>query len=241
MKVLVVFGTRPEAIKLAPVIQELERRAEDARIRTVVCVTAQHRQMLDQVLELFEISPQYDLDLMGQNHTPTRIASTALAALEPILQCEKPDWVVVQGDTTTVAAVSLSAFYAQTRVAHVEAGLRTHDKWQPFPEEINRRIATAIADLHLAPTSRARQNLLQEGVPEQQIVITGNPVIDALHQAARKPNTIRFSGNLVKGPFLFLRWTKAFWCKFANIRRTADGRFRGERSQKVGNLLKKYW
>ena len=189
MKALVVFGTRPEAIKLAPVIQELRRRAKDTDLRTVVCVTAQHRQMLDQVLGVFGISPDYDLNLMEENQTPAQVASSALVSLEPILQQEQPDWVVTQGDTTTVAAVSLAAFYSRTKVAHVEAGLRTHVKWQPFPEEMNRRVASAIADLHLAPTQRAKRNLLREGVSEQSIVVTGNPVIDAMHQVLAQPTT----------------------------------------------------
>ena len=190
MKVLTVFGTRPEAIKLAPVIRELQRRSAD-RIQSVVCVTAQHRQMLDQVLQLFRIVPDYDLEVMKDNQTPAQVASAVLARLEPILQAERPDWVVVQGDTTTVVAAALAAFYARARVGHVEAGLRTYDKWQPFPEEINRRVASAIADLHFAPTERSRQNLLREGVPNDQVLVTGNPVIDALHWAAAQPFDLR--------------------------------------------------
>jgi len=161
MKVLVVFGTRPEAIKLAPVIRALresvQARSRDLAVR--VCVTAQHREMLDQVLRLFKIVPDYDLNLMEENQTPTQVASSVLSRLEPILLNERPDWVLVQGDTTTVAAASLAAFYAHAKVGHVEAGLRTGDKWQPFPEEINRRVAGSIADLHFAPTQRSRQNL----------------------------------------------------------------------------------
>jgi UDP-N-acetylglucosamine 2-epimerase (non-hydrolysing) len=187
LKVLTVFGTRPEAIKLAPVILELQRKSAASNLRSLVCVTAQHRQMLDQVLRLFGIVPDYDLNLMEENQSPTRVASSVLARLEPILQTEKPDWVLVQGDTTTVAAASLAAFYAKVKVGHVEAGLRTYDKWQPFPEEINRRVAGAIADLHFAPTERSRQNLLREGVPNLQILVTGNPVIDALHWVTSLP------------------------------------------------------
>ena len=192
MKVLTVFGTRPEAIKLAPVIRELQKRSHVdtlsvQRVAVKVCVTAQHRQMLDQVLRLFEITPDYDLNVMEDNQSPTQVASAVLARLEPILQEEQPDWMLVQGDTTTVTAASLAAFYAQVKVGHVEAGLRTHDKWQPFPEEINRRVAGAIADLHFAPTEGARQNLLCEGVPNDHIVVTGNPVIDALHWVAAQP------------------------------------------------------
>ena len=186
MKVLAIFGTRPEAIKLAPVIKELGRRAKSTALDTVVCVTAQHRQMLDQVLDLFEVSVDYDLDIMGEDQTPTRVASDALSSLEPVLQKERPDWVLVQGDTTTVVAASLAAFYAKTCVAHVEAGLRTQDKWLPFPEETNRRIAGVIADLHLAPTPWAQRNLIQEGVPADRVLVTGNPVIDALFQVVEQ-------------------------------------------------------
>ena len=187
MKVLVVFGTRPEAIKLAPVIRELARRAEESDLNTVVCVTGQHREMLDQVLGLFAIKADHDLDLMEDAQTPTRVASTVLSSIEPIMQRERPDWVVVQGDTTTVAAVSIAAFYARVKVAHVEAGLRTHNKKHPFPEEANRRIASVVADLHCAPTGLARDNLLREGVAAQSIVVTGNPVIDALYEIVDLP------------------------------------------------------
>ncbi len=201
MKVLLVFGTRPEAIKLAPVIRELKRRriqregspagaALPGGTPTVrVCVTAQHREMLDQVLQLFGITPDHDLRVMESNQTPTQVASAVLARVEPILAAERPDWVVVQGDTTTVATAALAAFYARVRVAHVEAGLRTQDKWRPFPEEMNRRVAGVLADLHLAATEGARRNLLAEGVPPDRILVTGNPVIDALQWAAALPPT----------------------------------------------------
>jgi len=185
MKVPVVFGTRPEAIKMAPVIRELKKYPDKVECKN--CVTAQHREMLDQVLRLFNIEPDYDLKIMENNQTPTKVASAVLSRLEPILKDEKPDWVLVQGDTTTVAAASLAAFYARAKVGHVEAGLRTYDKWQPFPEEINRKIAGVIADLHFAPTERSCQNLQKEGVPRENIVITGNPVIDALYWAASMP------------------------------------------------------
>jgi UDP-N-acetylglucosamine 2-epimerase (non-hydrolysing) len=185
LKVLSVFGTRPEAIKLAPVIRELGRRTN--RIVSKVCVTAQHRQMLDQVLDLFGIVPDHDLDLMTEDQTPCQVASAALSRLEPILKNERPDWVLVQGDTTTVAAASLAAYYSRIPVGHVEAGLRTHNKWSPFPEELNRRVASVAADLHFAPTERARQTLLREGVLGDRILVTGNPVIDALHWAAVQP------------------------------------------------------
>lgn len=197
VKVLTIFGTRPEAIKMAPVIRELQRRSDGSDLESLVCVTAQHRQMLDQVLHLFGIGPDYDLNLMEKNQTPTQVASAVLAQLEPILKKERPDWVLVQGDTTTVAAASLAAFYAGAKVGHVEAGLRTHNKWQPFPEEINRRVAGVIADLHFAPTKRARDNLLREGVPEKQIIVTGNPVIDALNWVAEQPPTSEVSESLM--------------------------------------------
>lgn len=198
MKILTIFGTRPEAIKLAPVIHELRRRSADGGLQSLVCVTAQHRQMLDQVLYLFDIRPDYDLNLMEENQTPTQVASVVLARLETIIKKEQPDWVIVQGDTTTVAAASLAAFYSRVKVGHVEAGLRTYDKWQPFPEEINRRIAGVIADLHFAPTERAKENLLREGVPEKRVIVTGNPVIDALHLVATLPPTCEIS-DFLKG------------------------------------------
>jgi len=143
--------------------------------------------MLDQVLCLFGVTPDHDLNVMRENQTPTQVAAAVLARLELILRAEQPDWVLVQGDTTTVAAASLAAFYARVKVGHVEAGLRTHDKWRPFPEEINRRVVGVIADLHFAPTEQARQNLLREGVPGEHIIVTGNPVIDALHWVTNQP------------------------------------------------------
>jgi len=184
-KILCVFGTRPEAIKMAPVIRALAARAD--RLACSVCVTAQHRHMLDQVLKLFGITPDYDLNLMEDGQTPSQVASAVLRRLDPILRRERPDWVLVQGDTTTVAAASIAAFYAGVAVGHVEAGLRTHNKWSPFPEEINRRLAGVIADFHFAPTREAAQTLLHEGVPGDKILVTGNTVIDALHWAAAQP------------------------------------------------------
>jgi len=185
LKVLSIFGTRPEAIKMAPVIKGLERFSD--QIISRVCVTAQHRQMLDQVLELFQIVPDYDLNIMQEAQSPTLVAATVLAKLEPILRAERPDWVLLQGDTTTVMAASMAAFYAQVKVGHVEAGLRTFDKTQPFPEEVNRRVAGVVADLHFVPTVKARNNLLRENVPAETILLTGNPVIDALHTVRRMP------------------------------------------------------
>jgi UDP-N-acetylglucosamine 2-epimerase (non-hydrolysing) len=180
LKVLTIIGTRPEAIKMAPVIKELGRH--EGRIRSRVCSTAQHREMLDQILALFRIVPDYDLDLMRGAHTCTQVASAALARLEPVLEAERPDWILVQGDTTTVMAAAIAAFYARVRVGHVEAGLRTYDPRQPFPEEGNRRVASCLAHLHFAPTENARENLLRENVPPERVLVTGNPVVDALRE-----------------------------------------------------------
>ncbi len=187
--ILSIFGTRPEAIKMAPVIRELARHSD--RIVSKVCVTAQHRQMLDQVLELFGIVPDFDLNLMAENQTPSQVAAAALTRLEPILKDVRPDWVPVQGDTTTVAAASLAAFLARAKVGHVEAGLRTYDKWSPFPEEVMRRIAGVIADLHFTPTEQSRQNLLREGTAPASVINTGNTVIDAVLWAAAQPFDLR--------------------------------------------------
>ena len=172
-----VLGTRPEAVKLAPVIKALQSHPE---IESSICITAQHREMLDQVLQVFDIHPDFDLDLMRPDQTLAELTAALFTHLDPILKEKKPDWVFVQGDTTTVMAASINAFYRQIKVGHVEAGLRTYDKWQPFPEEINRRIAGTVADLHFAPTALNKSNLIREGVPEERIVITGNPVIDAV-------------------------------------------------------------
>lgn len=185
LRVLSIFGTRPEAIKMAPVVRELERYPGEILSR--VCVTAQHRELLDEVLGLFGIRPDHDLDVMRPGQSPTSVAAAILRGLEPVLAVERPDWVLVQGDTTTAAIGSIAAFYAGARVAHVEAGLRSHDPREPFPEELNRRIAAVAADLHLAPTGGAAGNLLSEGVDPNAIFVTGNPVIDALHEANRMP------------------------------------------------------
>ena len=184
LKVLTIFGTRPEAIKMAPVIQALQRTPG---VEALVCITAQHRQMLDQVLEIFGITPDIDLDLMRPDQSLAELTAAIFTHLDPVLARLQPDWVLVQGDTTTVMAAALLAYYHRIRVGHVEAGLRTGDKWQPFPEEINRRVAGAVADLHFAPTEWARQNLRREGVPAEHIAVTGNPVIDALQQVAARP------------------------------------------------------
>ena len=177
MKVLSVFGTRPEAIKMAPIVRLLKRTSG---VETHVCVTAQHRRMLDQVLELFEIEPDYDLDLMRDNQSLAEISASIFNHLDPVLADFKPDWVLVVGDTTTVVTTSLLTYFRRIKLGHVEAGLRTHNKWHPFPEEINRRLATVIADLHFAPTEWSKANLLREGIDEKNILVTGNSVIDAL-------------------------------------------------------------
>lgn len=184
MKVLTVFGTRPEAIKMAPLVKKLN---EEPGIESILCVTAQHREMLDQVLELFELVPDHDLNIMKQNQTISQITSNVLMGLEEIFKKEKPDIVLVHGDTTTTFATSLAAFYQQIPVGHVEAGLRTYDKYSPYPEEMNRILTGHIADLHFAPTERNRRNLLNEAIPDSAIHITGNTVIDALLQVAGKP------------------------------------------------------
>jgi len=184
LRVLSVFGTRPEAIKMAPVVQQL---GGTPGVLSRVCITAQHRQMLDQVLDLFGLQPDYDLDLMQPDQPLNELTAAVFTGLEPVLRGFGPDWVLVQGDTTTVMAAGLSAYYHRVRVGHVEAGLRTGDKWQPFPEEINRKVLGAVADLHFAPTEWARGNLLREGVSEASIRVTGNPVIDALRQVLRQP------------------------------------------------------
>lgn len=177
MKTLTVFGTRPEAIKLAPVLQTLQRFP---KIESRVCVTAQHREMLDQVLKIFEIHPDYDLNLMRPNQSLYQLTADVLVAVESVIQKEKPNIVITQGDTTTAFVASLAAFYAQIKIARVEAGLRTFNKYSPFPEEINRLLADQLADLHFAPTERAKQNLLREGIALEKIFVTGNTVIDAL-------------------------------------------------------------
>ena len=178
VKVLTVFGTRPEAIKLAPVVRALEASAD---FESVVCVTGQHRAMLDQMLGFFGMDARHDLDVMQPDQTLSGLAARAIERLQPVLDAERPDWLIVQGDTTTAMAAALTAFYSRIRVAHVEAGLRTRDKRAPYPEEVNRRMIGAIADLHLAPTDIARAALLAEGEAEHAVVVTGNTGIDALY------------------------------------------------------------
>ncbi len=177
IKVLSVFGTRPEAIKMAPVIKALEK---SGRHQSVVCLTGQHRQMLDQMVNLFDLGVDYDLDIMEPNQTLSAITSKIIAELDKVIKKEKPDWLLVQGDTTSCFAAALAAFYNQVKIGHIEAGLRTYNLHSPFPEEANRQLVSRIADLHFAPTDVSTSNLLKEGVTEDKVKVTGNTVIDAL-------------------------------------------------------------
>jgi len=183
-KILIIFGTRPEAIKMAPLIKELKSNTNI--INTKICVSGQHREMLDQVLKLFEIIPDYDLNVMQKNQSLTDLTSKVLFGINSVLEEYDPNFVIVQGDTTTTFASSLAAYYRKIKVFHIEAGLRTKDIYLPWPEEINRRLTTRIASYHFAPTEQTRQNLLSEGVDDQRIIITGNTVIDALYFILKK-------------------------------------------------------
>jgi UDP-N-acetylglucosamine 2-epimerase (non-hydrolysing) len=182
--VLSVFGTRPEAIKMAPVIKELERHPK--YIRSVVCSVGQHRQMLDQVLQLFQIQPDHNLNLMQTDQSLSQLTASLFTGLDKVLTKVRPDWVLAQGDTTTVFVAAMEAFYHRTAFGHVEAGLRTGAKWQPFPEEVNRRVADIVADVYFAPTAVARQALLAERCPDSDIYVTGNTGIDAFHEMAAR-------------------------------------------------------
>ena len=177
IKVMTVFGTRPEAIKMAPLVKELKKRKE---VECIVCVTAQHREMLDQVLETFDIVPDYDLNIMKQGQTLTDITIRALKGLEEVIKEVKPNIVLVHGDTTTTFAGALAAFYNQTDIGHVEAGLRTYDKYSPYPEEMNRQMVSSLSDMNFAPTKLSANNLIKEGKKKENIFITGNTVIDAM-------------------------------------------------------------
>jgi UDP-N-acetylglucosamine 2-epimerase (non-hydrolysing) len=187
-KNLIVFGTRPEAIKMAPLVKEFLKNSD--KFETKVCVTAQHREMLDQVLDFFDITPDYDLDLMKPNQNLYSLTGDIINGLKPILEEFKPDFVFVHGDTTTTMATSIASFYSGAKVCHVEAGLRTHDKWSPFPEEVNRQVTGRIADYHFAPTQKSKENLLIENVKGENILITGNTVIDALLESVKIVDTI---------------------------------------------------
>ncbi len=184
MRVMSVFGTRPEAIKMAPLVKLL---AEDSQIESLLCVTAQHREMLDQVLSLFQLEPDFDLNIMKPNQTIGMITASVMEGMEQVLRKAKPDVVLVHGDTTTTFATALAAFYEKISVGHVEAGLRTFDKYSPYPEEMNRMLTGRLADYHFAPTERNRQNLLEENIAAERIHVTGNTVIDALLTVARLP------------------------------------------------------
>jgi UDP-N-acetylglucosamine 2-epimerase (non-hydrolysing) len=191
-KILLVFGTRPEAIKMAPLVKEFQRYPE--KFETICCVTGQHRQMLDQVLDIFEIKPDYDLNIMQSKQDLYDVTSRVLLGMRDVLNDVKPDLVFVHGDTTTSTATALAAFYQQIPVAHIEAGLRTHNIYSPWPEEMNRQITGRIASFHFTPTSLSRQNLLDEGVNEDTIIITGNTVIDALFMIVEKiKNNVKLS------------------------------------------------
>ncbi|MBR2518784.1 MAG: UDP-N-acetylglucosamine 2-epimerase (non-hydrolyzing) [Selenomonadaceae bacterium] len=196
LKVMSIFGTRPEAIKMAPVVLELRRQPE---IESVVAVTAQHREMLDQVLKLFAINPDFDLNIMSEGQTLFDITSRALLGLDKVLSEFKPNVVLVHGDTTTTFAGALASYYHQIEVGHVEAGLRTSNKFSPYPEEMNRRLTGALADLNFAPTITAKENLLRENVDEEKIFVTGNTVIDALYQTVRRD--FKFTGELANVDF----------------------------------------
>ncbi|WP_321802406.1 non-hydrolyzing UDP-N-acetylglucosamine 2-epimerase [Burkholderia sp. BCC1993] len=200
-KILLVFGTRPEAIKMAPLVRALKARKDvDAR----VCVTAQHREMLDQVLTLFDIKPDYDLNLMRQSQTLTDVTTGILQAIGTVFDDLRPDVVLVHGDTTTTLAVSIAAFYRYLPVGHVEAGLRSGDIWSPWPEELNRRVTDAVSSWHFAPTGQARDNLFSEGVPVGAVVMTGNTVIDALHDVKRMLDHDTALNDKVAAHFPFL-------------------------------------
>ena len=192
-KNLIVFGTRPEAIKMAPLVKEFEKHT--ASFETRVCITAQHREMLDQVLAFFEITPYYDLDLMRPNQNLYTLTATIIESMKPVLEDFQPDYVYVHGDTTTTMAASIAAFYSGAKICHVEAGLRTFNKRNPFPEELNRSIAGRIADYHFAPTETAKANLLKENISAKSIVVTGNTVIDALMFSVAKLNNQNYSDD----------------------------------------------
>lgn len=195
-KNLIIFGTRPEAIKMAPLVKEFLKNKNE--FETKVCITAQHREMLDQVLSFFEIKPDYDLDLMKPNQNLYSLTADIIINLKPILEEYKPDYVYVHGDTTTTMAASIASFYSGAQVCHVEAGLRTFNKRSPFPEEVNRSIAGSVSDYHFAPTTTSKQNLLNENISENNILVTGNTVIDALDFSSGKVTSSKYSDSEVE-------------------------------------------
>ena len=205
LNILFVFGTRPEAIKMSPIINYFKTIPD---IRSYVCVTAQHRQMLDQVLNLFEIQPDFDLNIMQTQQDLTDVSCAVLQGLRGILKTLKPDRVLVHGDTTTTLASSLAAYYQQIPVAHIEAGLRTYDIYSPWPEEVNRKVTSCIADLHFAPTEQAKQNLIKENIPKGNIIVTGNTVIDALLSVVKKLNNDKTLNQYYEEKFSFLNKNK---------------------------------
>lgn len=184
IKVMTIFGTRPEAIKMAPLVLELEKQSD--RYESIVTITAQHREMLDQVLDIFNITPDYDLNIMKPKQSLSQITSNVILGLEDVMKEAKPDIVLVHGDTTTTFAASIAAFYQQIKIGHVEAGLRTWDKYSPYPEEMNRQMTDVLSDIYFAPTSNSKENLLNENFPEEKMYITGNTAIDALKQTVRE-------------------------------------------------------
>jgi UDP-N-acetylglucosamine 2-epimerase (non-hydrolysing) len=205
MKLLIVFGTRPEAIKMAPLVKALEKSPQ---LEVKVCVTAQHRQMLDQVLHLFDITPDFDLNLMRPGQTLTQLTCNILQGMEGVFAQYKPDWVLVHGDTSTTLGTSLAAYYQQVGVAHVEAGLRTHNLYSPWPEEANRQLTGRLASLHFAPTAQAQTNLLQEGVNAATVQITGNTVIDALLSVSQRLDSDATLNRVLAEQFPYLDDTK---------------------------------
>ena len=206
-----VFGTRPEAVKFAPVVHQL--KANDSYFKTIVCITAQHREMLDQVLDLFQIAPDYDLSIMTADQDLFEVTTRALIGLSHVLRQEKPDIVLVQGDTTTAFTGSLAAYYLQIPIGHIEAGLRTYNHYNPFPEEMNRHLTGVLADYHFAPTEWAKSNLLRESIPEDRIWVTGNTVVDALLTIAKKQQ--------MKDEADY--WNKYFWNEWG-LRTSANDR-----------------
>ena len=222
MKVLTVFGTRPEAIKMAPVVHALDK---DERFIAKVCVTAQHREMLDQVLELFEIKPDYDLDLMQAGQTLNQVTARILIELKPVLESFKPDVILVHGDTATTFAASLAAYYEQIPVGHVEAGLRTGNIYSPWPEEANRKLTGALANYHFAPTDISKQNLLNEGIEQSNITVTGNTVIDALFMIKDKINSDSSLNETLAAEFPFLDASKKLILVTGHRRESFGGGF----------------
>ena len=207
-KIMPVIGTRPEAIKLAPVITELEKYPREFKV--VPVVTAQHRQMLDQVLELFDIGSAYDLDIMENNQSLSSVTAKIIENFDPVVKREEPDWILIQGDTTTTFISALIGFYYKIRIGHIEAGLRTHNKYCPFPEEVNRCLTSVLADFHFTPTEKAKNNLLSEGIPQENIFVTGNTVIDALFITLEKLKKDESTLQSLNSQFSFLSSNSQF-------------------------------